>query len=153
MNSTAETDAIVKEITIKASAERIFEALTDPDQRLKWWGAEGLYRSTHAESDLRPGGKWITRGTAGGGRAFSVKGEYRVIERPRALAFTWLPDWEPNAIVTLVRFDLDENNGVTTVRLTHSGLGESARAHHQGWPRMLGWLKAFVEGAAASPAA
>jgi len=38
------------------------------------------------------------------------------------------------------------------VRLTHSGLGESARAHHQGWPRMLGWLKAFVEGAAASSA-
>ena len=151
MNSTVETDAIVREITIKASAERIFEALTDPDQRLKWWGADGLYRSTHVESDLRPGGKWLTRGTAGGGRAFTVKGEYRVVERPRALAFTWLPDWEPNAIVSLVRFDLDERNGITTMRLTHSGLSESSRARHQGWPQLLGRLKALVEGAAASP--
>ena len=39
MNSTIANDTIVKEITIKAPAERIFEALTIPDQRVKWWGA------------------------------------------------------------------------------------------------------------------
>jgi uncharacterized protein YndB with AHSA1/START domain len=38
------------------------------------------------ESDLRPGSKWSTPGT-GCGRSFSVRGEYRVIERPRVLAF------------------------------------------------------------------
>jgi uncharacterized protein YndB with AHSA1/START domain len=31
--------AIVKEIIIKAPAERIFDALTSPRQRVKWWGA------------------------------------------------------------------------------------------------------------------
>ena len=150
MSPAIDADAIVHEITIRASAERVFEALTNPDQRLKWWGAEGRFRSTHAESDLRPGGKWLTGGIAGGGRPFTVKGEYRVVEPPRALAFTWLPDWEPNAVTSLVRFDLDEKNGVTTIRLTHSGLGESSRAAHQGWPQMLGWLKAYVEGPSAA---
>jgi uncharacterized protein YndB with AHSA1/START domain len=46
MNPTDASDTIVQEITIKAPAERIFEALTNPDQRLKWWGAEGQYRGT-----------------------------------------------------------------------------------------------------------
>ena len=149
MNAPNATDTIVKEIRIKASAARIFEALTDPDQRLKWWGEEGQYRGTHMESDLRPGGKWVTRGIGRGGRPFTVKGEYRQIDRPHVLVFTWLPDWDPNASETLVRFDLAETGGVTTVRLTHSGLtGESTRAH-QGWPQVLGWLQAYAEREAA----
>jgi len=137
---------IVEEITIMASAERIFEALTDPQQRIKWWGIEGQYRATHMESDLRPGGKWSTRGT-GYGKSFSVHGEYRVIEPPRALAFTWIPDWQANASESLVRFDLAEKDGVTTVRLTHSGLTPEGRQAHRGWPQVLGWLKAWLEAA------
>jgi uncharacterized protein YndB with AHSA1/START domain len=145
MSSTeSRDDTIVQEITIAASAERVFEALTDPQQRMKWWGAEGLYRATHMESDLRPGGKWSTRGTSHG-RSFSVRGEYRVVERPRVLAFTWIPDWQANASESLVRFDLAEKDGVTTVRLTHSGLTPEGRQAHRGWPQVLGWLKAFVE--------
>jgi uncharacterized protein YndB with AHSA1/START domain len=57
MNPAGTTDAIIQEITIKAPAERIFEALIDPHERMKWWGAEGRFRVTHMESDLRPGGK------------------------------------------------------------------------------------------------
>jgi len=146
MNPTDASDTIVKEIAIKASAERIFEALTDPEQRLQWWGAEGQYRGTQMESDLRPGGKWMTRGIGRGGKHFTVRGEYRAIERPRLLVFTWLPDWDENALETLVRFDLDEKDGVTLLRLTHSGLAsESARDHHRGWPQVLSWLQAYVE--------
>jgi uncharacterized protein YndB with AHSA1/START domain len=137
-------DTIVEEITIRASAERIFAALTDPQQRVRWWGAEGRFRATHMESDLRPGGKWSTRGT-GFGKPFSVHGEYRLIERPRVLAFTWIPDWQENASESLVRFDLVEKDGVTTVRLTHSGLSPEGRQAHRGWPQVLGWLKAFLD--------
>jgi uncharacterized protein YndB with AHSA1/START domain len=42
------------------------------------------------ESDLRPGGKWMMRGIGMGKKAFIVAGEYRQIERPRLLVFTWL---------------------------------------------------------------
>lgn len=74
MRTTVASDAIVQEITIKASAERIFEALTNPDQRVKWWGSEGRFQTTHMESDLRPGGRWAMRGIGMGGRPFSVVG-------------------------------------------------------------------------------
>jgi len=48
---------------------------------------------------------------------------------------------------SLVRFDLQEKDGITTVRLTHSGLTtESSRAQHRGWPDILAWLQAYVEG-------
>lgn len=140
------SDTIVQEITINGSAERIFEALTNPGQRVRWWGAEGRFQTTHMESDLRLGGKWMMHGIGMGGKLFTVKGEYRQIERPRLLVFTWLPDWQEDATETIVRFDLVEKDGVTTVRLTHSGLAsESSRASHKGWPQILTWLQAYVE--------
>jgi uncharacterized protein YndB with AHSA1/START domain len=146
MNPTSVSDTIVQEIIIESSAERIFEALTNPDERMKWWGAEGRFEVTHFESDLRPGGKWTMRGNGMGGKPFTVAGEYREIDRPRLLVFTWLPDWYDNATETLVRWNLKENGGVTIVRLTHSGLtSEDSRTSHRGWPQILGWLKAYVE--------
>jgi uncharacterized protein YndB with AHSA1/START domain len=143
---TGANETIVTEITIRASAERIFDALTKLDQRVKWWGTQGRFQATHMESDLRPGGRWLMRGVGMGGKAFRVTGEYRDIERPRLLVFTWLPDWHADATESLVRFDLEEKAGVTTVRLTHSGLTESGRNSHKGWPQILGWLKAYAEG-------
>ena len=127
MNPTSVSDTIVQEITIKGSADRIFEALTDPDQRVKWWGAEGRFQTRQMESDLRPGGKWMMQGDGMGGKPFTVSGEYRLIEPPRLLVFTWLPSWQEDAVESVVRFELEEKNGLTTVRLTHSGLGETSR--------------------------
>lgn len=147
MSSIDMIDAIVEEITIRAPAERVFDALTDPQQRVKWWGFKGRFETKCMESDLRAGGRWMMRGTGMGGRPFVVRGIYQTIERPRVLAFTWLPNWDEEATETLVRFDLDEHGGVTTVRLTHSEFAsEGSRTRHQGWPQILAWLKGYAEG-------
>lgn len=37
--SPSTSSPIVEEITIDASAERVFEALIRPEERVKWWGA------------------------------------------------------------------------------------------------------------------
>lgn len=146
MNHSVANDTIVEEITIRAPAERVFGALTSPEERVRWWGAEGRFKTTHAESDLRPGGKWMMRGIGLGGRPFTVQGVYREIERPRLLVFTWLPSWQDDPTETLVSFDFFEKDGMTTVRLTHSGLAtESSRAQHRGWPDILTWLKSYSE--------
>ena len=102
MNQTAANETIVEEITIKGSAERIFEALAD-------------------------------------------HGEYTRIDRPRLLEFTWNPSWQGDNLESLVRFDMDEKEGITTVRVTHSGLSPAARDAHKGWPQILSWLKTYVE--------
>jgi uncharacterized protein YndB with AHSA1/START domain len=146
MNATAVTDTITQQVQIKAPASRVFAALTDPEERLKWWGGpEGRFKLTAFESDLRPGGKWIMRAESQG-RLVTIKGEYREIEPPRLLVFTWLPNWYENATESLVRLDLEEHAGVTTVHLTHSGLAtEEARNSHRGWPQILGMLQAYAE--------
>lgn len=146
MNPVTTSDAIVQELTMNAPAERIFDALTDPAQRIQWWNVEGRFQLKEFDSDLRPGGKWAMRGTAMEGRPFLIQGEYRQVERPHLLTFTWLPDWYDGATESLVRWTLTEHNGVTTVRLTHSGLStETACTSHRGWPQILGLLQAYLE--------
>jgi uncharacterized protein YndB with AHSA1/START domain len=146
MSEIRADNTIIQEIVIKAPAERIFAALTDPAQRMQWWGAEGRFQTTHMESDLRVGGKWMMRGTGMGGKSFRVGGEYRSIERPYLLVFTWLPDWHANAKESVVSFELQEDGGVTKLRLTHSGLTSEAALAHRGWPDILDWLRTHVEG-------
>lgn len=146
MTTSGASDTIVQEVSIRAPAERVFAALTDPAQRIKWWGAEGRFQTTQMESDLRPGGKWRMSGVGIGGRPFTVNGIYRTVDRPRLLIFTWLPDWQPDASESLVRVDLVEQDGVTLIRLTHSGLSsEAARESHRGWPQILDWLRTYAE--------
>jgi uncharacterized protein YndB with AHSA1/START domain len=140
-------DTIVQEIRIDAPAARVFEAFTDPGARATWWQApDGRFRTTHVESDLRPGGKWSMRGTRQDGGPFIIQGEYRAVERPTLLEFTWLPDWQGDDTVSLVRVEFQETGGVTQVRLTHSGLtSERSRGSHRGWPQILDALRAYVE--------
>lgn len=140
-------DMIVQEVTINASAERIFEALTNPAELLKWWGSEGRFQAIQVQCDLRPGGRWlmVATGDCKTGKSSRVSGEYREIDRPRLLTFTWVRE-EEDRVETLVRWDLDEVDGATTVRLTHSGLtSESLRARNNGWPLILDLLRNYLD--------
>jgi uncharacterized protein YndB with AHSA1/START domain len=138
------TDVIVQEISVRASADEVFDALARPEQRLAWWGRASRFRATRMESDLRTGGRWTMWFETPRGPA-SVNGEYRAVERPRLLEFTWRPSWFDSA-ESLVRIELEESGGVTRVRLTHSGLvGEADRANSSGWPDLLAALRAHVE--------
>src|SRR5262245_28671558 len=135
--TTTGADTIVQEITIDAPAGRVFEAFTNPSQRLQWWTApDGRFRTTQVDSDLRPGGTWTMRGTRQDGSPFTISGQYRAVEPPKLVEFTWLPTWQGDSTVSVVRVEFTEAGGATRVRLTHSGLTtEPARANHRGWPQ------------------
>jgi len=138
-------DSIVQEIQIKRPAETIFDALTNAAELVKWWRVEGKFQITEMESDLRPGGKWRMRLIGGRGTETVVSGEYRIVERPHLLVFTWIRETE-DATETLVRWELAEKDGVTTVRVTHSGLTtETLRKRNDGWPMILSLLQAYVK--------
>jgi uncharacterized protein YndB with AHSA1/START domain len=143
VNKDPSVEPIVIETQVRASAARVFEALTDPSQRVLWWRAAGKFQADQMESDLRPGGLWLMRGSAGGAQ-LTIRGEYRVIEPPRVLEFTWKPSWPE--VTTILRFELAEQDGVTTVRLTHSGFDRpQVRGRYQGWPFVLSSLRDYVE--------
>ncbi len=46
-----DSDEIVSEIHIAAQPDRVFQALVDPEQVVKWWGQGGVYRCTQFDAD------------------------------------------------------------------------------------------------------
>ncbi len=146
MQETDPSTTIFKEIVINASPQKIFDALTEPEQLVQWWGDEEMYRCTQMECDLRVGGKWRTTGVSANGEPFAVEGIYRAVEPPHLLEYTWNYDWGRDPGETIVRFELTELGGATIVRVTHSGFTDpvSREAHKHGWDRVLGWLDGYV---------
>lgn len=149
MSIAADGDAILSEIFISASPEEVFRALVDPAMVVKWWGGRGAgqsFRCTHFASDLRPQGKWSCQGVDGQGHPFEAAGEYVEVDPPRLLVQTWTASWAED-VKTLVRWELEAANDGTLVRHRHSGLAAHAEIgkSFRGWPRILGWLQAYVE--------
>ncbi|HEV3207147.1 MAG TPA: SRPBCC domain-containing protein [Terriglobales bacterium] len=158
---TPAQDAVYAEIFIAAPPERVFEALTDPQQMPQWWGQQGLYRITEWKGDVRPGGKWSSVGVGADGTSFRVDGEYLEVDPPRLLVHTWIPSYRRPLMKTVVRWELEPHSvhGLhhagprkmgtgTMVRLRHEGFAgapQSAVDHAHGWERVLGWMQAFVE--------
>lgn len=145
----ADGDAIVNEIYIAASPEEVFRALIDPELVVKWWGGQGAgqgFRCTHFACDLRPGGRWQSTGVDAEGHPFQVTGKYVEIDPPRLLVQTWVASWTAQ-VETTVRWELRPVDKGTLLRHEHSGLTfhpELAKSF-RGWPRILGWLQAFLE--------
>ena len=147
---------ILAVVEIDVPPERVFRALTNPDELAHWWGSPETYRITEATMDLRVGGQWRTTGRGADGSPFTVAGEFVVIEPPRLLVQTWRPDWD-GGHTTTIRYQLDPTATGTQVTVRHEGFGDrrdSCARHAQGWEQVLGWLvRHLVVGAsAAAPA-
>ena len=152
-------DTVVAEIFIAAPPERVFQAISDPNQLPKWWGQDGLYHVTKSIMDVRAGGKWRSEGLGADGKSFYVEGEYLEVDPPRLLVHTWTGSYHPGR--TIVRWELEAQNvhGLhpggpkkagtgTLVRVRHSGFAgnvEGVTSHGEGWKLVLGWLEGFVE--------
>ena len=157
---TPDQDIITGEIFIAAPPARVFEAITDPVQMPKWWGARDQYHITDWKADLRVGGKWSSEGVGVDGRQFRIDGEYLEIDPPRLLVYSWLPSFA-HPLKTVVRWELEPQsvhglhpNGPqragtgTLLRIRQEGFaGNTAAAtgHYEGWKRVMGWLAAYLE--------
>ncbi len=157
---TPDQEAVQAEVFIAAPPERVFQAITDPSQALKWWGQVGLYRTTEWHADLRPGGKWKCVGLSADGSSYTVEGEYLEVDPPRLLVHTWNKSWKFQ-FTTIVRWELypQEVHGLqaggsrktgtgTLLRVHHTGFGghpKEAADHGQGWKKVLGWVQAYAE--------
>lgn len=144
--TTPDGDAIISEIHIAAPPEQVFQALVDPRLVVKWWGEPGIYRCKEFHCDLRAGGKWKSAGVDGSGRRFEVTGEYLEIDRPRLLVSTWTATWTGD-VKTTIRWELEATGDGTLARIQHSGFSSHPELSqsYRGWPRMLGWLRAYVD--------
>ena len=133
------------ERTFEASAEKVFDAWTNPDVIRRFWHAGSDWETPLIESDLRVGGRYRVTMRDPAGEDYSGSGEYTEIRRPERVAMTWTWD-DPDSPETLLELDFSERDGVTTVVLTHSKLRDEAstRDHMDGWGKVLDNLERKV---------
>ncbi|GAA6526380.1 SRPBCC domain-containing protein [Intrasporangium sp. DVR] len=132
------------EVTVNATPERVWRALTDPEQVKQWMVGTDL------ETDWEVGSPIAWRGEVDG-RPYADKGEVLVNDAPRRLAMTHYsplmgrPD-EPDSYHR-VTYDLVPEGSATRVELSQDGneSPEQAEQFSANWQGMLDALKATVE--------
>lgn len=109
-----------QEIDIKASRERVYEALLDAKQFAAFTGMS-------AEISREAGGTFKTFGGLIVGRNVELVAKERIVQ-------AWRPaDWEAG-VYSLVKFELKEWNSQTKVILDHTGFPEGNFRHlDSGW--------------------
>ena len=141
----ATSDHVVEQVDIRATPDRVFDALVDPKQLGRWWGDSGRYR-TRWELDLRLGGEYVCYATGPDGSEMEVRGRFLEIDRPRKLAYTWNASWDPSGETTVV-YEITPSDLGTLVRVTQSGFASDAdrAGYKDGWGHVLAWLGSWVE--------
>jgi len=127
--------------TIARPREVVFDAWTDPDALMRWFGG-ALGQTLSAAVDLRVGGAYRLT-MESGAQVGAVEGVYREVERPDRLVFTWR--WDRLEIdggqESLVTVEFRDHDGETEVVVIHEGIDESLAFHVGGWTASLERLR------------
>jgi uncharacterized protein YndB with AHSA1/START domain len=138
---TAPPAGRVLELTrvLDAPRERIFTALTDPAELGEWWGPHG-FTTPRVELDLAVGGRYRFTMQPPDGEAFHLAGEFREVEPPNRLAYTfrWEPP-DPDDCETVVALSLRSTGEWTELTLRQGDFATEARLelHRSGWTDSL----------------
>lgn len=148
--TSADTDRYEREELLAAPRERVWAALTEPDQLRQWFGTPTY--------PLEPGGRGELRFRSDDGSETSEPVEVVAVEPPHRFAFRWRPyPVDPDLPTasrasTLVELTLADAPGGTRLRIVESGfagLPEGVRAaslrdNTAGWAEVAGNLAAFL---------
>jgi uncharacterized protein YndB with AHSA1/START domain len=134
------------ERVLPASQSRIFELHSEPDQWARWWGPAGFTVSS-IEVDLRVGGQYRILMQPPGGEAFALAGEFRRVDSPARLSYTFR--WEqpdPDDQETVVDLSLIAVGDATKITVEQGPFLTDARLalHTQGWTQTLERLHQLV---------
>ena len=132
--------------TFPVSRERVFKAWTTPQALKRWFAPADAYETPEVEVDLRVGGNYRIVMLSPEGERHTVYGEYREINPPKRLVFTWA--WESwlESEETLVTVEFLERGGETELILTHQRFpnAEVREKHRKGWSGCLDRLPKAV---------
>ncbi len=130
---------------LRAPRTRVFRALTEPGDLSKWWGPRG-FTTPSVEFDPLVGGSYRIAMQPPDGDLFYLSGEFREVNSPARLAYTFR--WDPpdpddrETVVTLALKDLGETTELVFAQGTFAT--EERRAlHEQGWRDGLDRLEEF----------
>jgi uncharacterized protein YndB with AHSA1/START domain len=120
---------------LPAAPSVAFAAFSEPDELAKWWGPQG-FTIPSMEFDPRVGATYRIEMHPPEGDSFYLVGEFRDVDPPARLAFTF--EWEdpdPDDVDTLVELSFRDLGGSTALALTQGPFKTEARRslHRDGW--------------------
>ena len=140
-----ETQPLIVERKITASAQRIWEALTNNSQMQQWYFKLDSFEPT-------VGFTFSFYGQGQKGEKYKHNCRITAVEPGKKLSYTW--EYENREGSSEVSFELFPDGDETLVRITHTGLDSfpknnpdfDASSFSKGWNHILGIsLKDFVE--------
>ena len=127
-----------------ADPNRVWAWWTQPPLLTRWWPEV-------AEVDLRPGGRyhlsWLER-------KWDLRGEYRTVDEPHRLVFTWTWDHDPGTRMSVDVGFGEQAPGGTRLEVQHGPYTSSSEdqelreSHREGW---LHFLTRLQQALAAEP--
>ncbi len=120
---------------LDAAPPTVWRFLTEPDQLARWWGPAG-FTSPRIDLDLRIGGRYRIEMKPPDGDAFFLEGEFRLVDPPSRLAFTFRwEDPDPDDQENVVTLSLTELGPKTELALDQGPFATEARLalHRGGW--------------------
>ena len=129
----------------KAPPEKVWRALTQPEELRQWFAPGDEFKIPRAEADLKVGGRYNIVMQSPDGELHDVKGVYREIVQGKKLVYTWAWKSTPER-ESLVTIELRPADGGTELTLKHEQFfDEEARDKHQhGWTGCLAHLEKFI---------
>jgi uncharacterized protein YndB with AHSA1/START domain len=134
----------------EAPIELVFDVLTKPEH-VRHWFAPFEDSMTVCSIDLVVGGKYHMVFVTPDGTECSFRGSFLEIERPTRVVDTWLFEGWPDA-EAVETVELQETDGVTTVRMTLAFRDQAGRDHmtktdgqESSWDKMEDYLRSLLD--------
>jgi uncharacterized protein YndB with AHSA1/START domain len=131
---------------LPAAPSVVFATFTEPSKLAKWWGPQG-FTIPSVEFDPRVGGTYRIEMQPPEGDRFYLTGEFREIDPPARLAYTFgWEDPDPDDVETLVGLSFRDLGESTEVAFTQGPFKTEARRrlHRDGWTDSFDKLQRYL---------
>jgi uncharacterized protein YndB with AHSA1/START domain len=144
----ARSDELTLELTrvVPAAPPVVFEAFSDATQLARWWGPEGF---TISSLDFQPrvGASYRIEMQPPEGDAFYLAGEFRAVDPPTRLDFTFAwEDPDPDDVENLVALSFRDLGDSTEIALRQGPFKTEERhaLHRDGWTDSFDKLERLI---------
>ncbi len=144
---TTEQESLAIRRRLKASRDKVFAAWTEPELLVQWWAVAAEFTPGVAEVDLRPQGRYRLGMKSPDGEDLIVTGEFKEIESPSKLIYTWRWEHSPSEVPdTLVTVKFIAHGNETEIHLTHEQFldKETSDQHGEGWEGCINQLEVLL---------
>ena len=148
-SGSTERPSLSIERTYAAPPQQVWQAWTDPEALIRWFGPEETESMMQADLDVRVGGRYHIAFATSDGERHDVSGSYQEVQPPRKLVFTWAWRTTPER-ESLVSILLEPAGSGTRLIFRHEQFfDEAARDNHLGgWTGTFRKLDRFLQAAA-----